>query len=447
MPNSGAAGYDHAMDARTAAPALVKRVRPGTWMVALWFAVTLYATAPHVLQQSGVPYPVGNRIGLLLASVLVLAAGRVSSRPLLSLTLLLLGTVSSVMAMAVRDVPLIQFLVVDVAVCYLAATKSRRTSLTAAGMALGVLLGYDALRALLHLAWGSSTTLAAALTSVIVWLVGDAIRQNHMHAEELRERFAAEAIATERLRIARELHDIVGHTISIVTLQAGAASRVFDTQPERARAALREVETAGRETLTGLHRMLGALRESQTSGTPAAAASSAVQTEPATRVFPRLSGTIPPGSGSRVPASSAVPAASAAPTVSTPTPTLTDLPRLAAATTAAGVHVDIRWHGEQRALPPEIELSAYRIVQEAVTNVVRHARTDACRVSVDHGIDSLSVEVIDSGCGLSSSADDCGYGLRGMHERVHLLRGDFSAGPRPEGGYRVAARLPLPTDA
>lgn len=413
-------------------------------MVVLWFAVTLYATAPHVLQESGVPYPTGNRLDLLLAAFLVLAAGRVSRRPLLSLTLLLLGTVSSVMAMAVRDIPLVQYLVVDVAVCYIAATKTRRTSLAAAGMALGVLLGYDALRALLHLEWGSSTTLAAVLTTAIVWLVGDAIQQNHLHAEELRERVAAEAITAERLRIARELHDIVGHTISIVTLQAGAASRVFDTQPERARTALREVEAAGRETLTGLHKMLGALREGQASSTAAAATAATTQTGPTARTLPGLARATSLGSASTVPASSAVPAAPAPPTV--PAPTLTDLPRLADATTAAGVRVDVRWHGERRTLPPEIELSAYRIIQEAVTNVVRHARTNACRVSIDHGIDSLCVEVVDSGCGLSFSTNRRGYGLLGMRERVNLLRGDFTAGPRSEGGYRVAARLPLPTE-
>jgi signal transduction histidine kinase len=396
------------MHVRSVAPQVLKRASPGAWMVMLWLAVTLYATAPHVLQASGVPYPTGNRISLALAVVLVLVAGRSSRRPLPSFTLLLLGTFSSVMAMAVRDIPLIQYLVVDVALCYIAATRPRRTSLAAGGMALGVLIGYAAFRALTHLEWGSSTTAAAALTTAIAWLVGDSIHQSRRHGEELQARAAAEAVTAERLRIARELHDMVAHTISIVTLQAGAASRVIDTQPVRARAALREVEVAGRETLTGLHLMLGALRDTATadSGRPAA-----------------------------------------------PMPGLADIERLAEATTAAGVRVDVRWLGERRALPPEIELSAYRIVQEAVTNVVRHAGVRACRVAIAQGPESLEVEVVDAGRGavpgqaapsLGAGARR-GYGVVGMRERVSLLRGEFIAGPRPEGGYRVAARLPLPT--
>ena len=130
---------------------------------------------------------------------------------------------------------------------------------------------------------------------------------------------------------------MVAHSMGIITLQAGAAARVIETQPQRARDALFEVENAGRETLAGLRRMLGPLR-------PADAGQD-----------------YQPGS----------------------MPGLADIDRLAAATTAAGVRVDVRWRGERRTLPPDFELAAYRIVQESVTNVVRHAGTRSCQVLID----------------------------------------------------------------
>ncbi len=105
------------------------------------------------------------------------------------------------------------------------------------------------------------------------------------------------------------------------------------------------------------------------------------------------------------------------------------------------------WQGERRSLPPEIDLSAFRIIQESVTNVVRHAATGHCRVSVEQQERELSIEVVDSGRGGRGQVAGAGYGLVGMRERVALLHGDFSAAPRPEGGFRVAARLPVPAGA
>jgi len=128
-----------------------------------------------------------------------------------------------------------------------------------------------------------------------------------------------------------------------------------------------------------------------------------------------------------------------------PMPGLANLDQLAVTTTAVGVRVDVRWHGQRRPLPPEIDLSAFRIVQEAVTNVVRHAGTDRCQVCVDYQDDELVIEVLDDGRGGTTTAG-AGYGLVGMRERVGLLHGEFSAGTRPEGGFRVTARLPLPEE-
>ncbi|MFI9785074.1 sensor histidine kinase [Kitasatospora sp. NPDC051984] len=379
----------------------LSRVAPGTWMVLLWFAVTAYTVFEQAHTRDGISVltlSTGNQIDEVIAVLAVLAAGRRRRRPLTALCLLLFGTIASVMAMAVADIPLLQYLVVDVAICYLAATQPTRTSVIAGALALGTLLGYSGLRALFSMDDYGSTTLTGALATAIAWLIGHAVHQSHTHAETLRAQATEQAITSERLRIARELHDMVAHNIGIVAMQAGAARRVFDTQPARARAALGEVETAGRETLAGLRRLLGALRDAETVD---------------------------------------------ADELSAPAPVLDDLARLAATTTAAGVRVDLHWSGARRPLPPEIELSAYRIVQEAVTNVVRHAKARACSVSIEFRPAEVAVSVVNPGPGPRHS-DGSGYGLVGMQERVTLLHGEFTAGPQPDGGFRVAARLPVP---
>jgi signal transduction histidine kinase len=206
----------------------------------------------------------------------------------------------------------------------------------------------------------------------------------------------------ERLRIARELHDIVAHSIGIIAIQAGAGRRVFDARPAEARDALAAIEATSRETLSGLRRMVTGLRLAEPGPGPGQA---------------RMD----------------------------PAPGLTGIERLAAMTLEAGVKIDVDWRGRQEPLPADIDLSAFRIIQEAVTNVVRHAGTDQCRVSIDQQDGYLSIEVTDSGRG--GSVAGTGYGIAGMRERAALLGGGFSAGPRPGGGFRVAARLPLPAPA
>lgn len=323
-------------------------------------------------------------------------------RPLWALALMLSGSIAATSALSVGAIPLLQFLAVDLTLYFIAASRTRRTGIVAISMALCTLAGYLAVRVLSGWAIGTTTELIVALTAVIAWLIGDSMHQSRVHAEQVRTQAAAQAVTAERLRIARELHDMVAHTIGIVALQAGAARRVIDTRPELAREALGEVENASRETLSGLRRMLGALRRAEPGQAP-----------------------------------------EATPLDPSPAPGLADIDRLAERTTAAGVHVEVRWRGERHTLPPEIGMSAYRIVQEAVTNVVRHAGTGSCRVTVDCRDEELAIEVVDSGNGPGRAAAT-GYGLLGMRERVGLLHGEFSAAPRPEGGFRVAARLPVP---
>ncbi len=384
-------------------------------MVLIWCAVTAYTLA--MSERPGVPrwewFLSGAHTDpprwpqLVAAFVMVVCAGLPRRGPLTALALLLGGTIVSAITLSVKDIPLLQFLAVDIALCFIAATRPRRTSVTAAVMALGVLFGYAVARVLLGMPIETSTVLIVALTTVIVWLIGNSIHQNHVHSEALRAQAAAQAVTAERLRIARELHDMVAHSIGIIAIQAGVGSRVIDTQPVEARNALRAIEVTSRETLSGLRRMLGALRRSGPGG---------LEGEPAPL---------------------------------DPAPGLADLERLTARTTDAGVRVEVEWRGERRPLPAEIDLSAFRIVQEAVTNVVRHAGVERCRVSIEQGDEELTIEVVDEGDGSSpgttGTGTGTGYGIAGMRERVGLLHGHFTAGPRPAGGFRVAARLPLPS--
>jgi signal transduction histidine kinase len=235
---------------------------------------------------------------------------------------------------------------------------------------------------------------------IIAWLIGNSIRQAQARSELVRTQAAAQSALAERLRIARELHDSVAHSVGIIAIQAGAGRRVFDTSPAEARDALAAIEATSRETLYGLRGMVTGLRRAE----------------------------LEPGAG-QAPLG--------------PAPGLADVNRLAAMTLDAGVKVDVDWRGIWEPLPADIDLSAFRIIQEAVTNVVRHAGTGQCRVVIDQRDGQLSIEVTDSGRG--GGAAGAGYGITGMRERAALLGGDFAAGPRPGGGFRVAARLPVPT--
>ncbi|MFC9595968.1 sensor histidine kinase [Streptomyces sp. NPDC056944] len=248
-----------------------------------------------------------------------------------------------------------------------------------------------------------STVVALALALLTAGLLGRSVRERRDHTAELRAATTAEAVAAERLRIARELHDVVAHSIGVIAIQAGVGRRVIETQPAEARNALAVIETTSRETLAGLRRTLGALRGAAADGRPA----------------PR-----------------------------DPAPGLADLERLAASTADAGVRVEVRHLGNpDGTLPPEVDLAAYRIVQESLTNVVRHAATPTCRVTVERRTDTLLVEIADDGRGAPGAEPGGGYGLVGMRERAALLGGSLSAGPRPGGGFHVTALLPLPEGA
>ncbi|WP_308315675.1 sensor histidine kinase [Streptomyces sp. ISL-100] len=291
----------------------------------------------------------------------------------------------------------------------LAATRAPRAGLAAAVVTLAVqetVLQLDLFRdggwarVLAPGYLGLTTCLALAV--LFAWLTGTSVRQRREYGEALRDQASAQAVTAERLRIARELHDMVAHSIGVIAIQAGAGSRVIGSAPEQARSSLQAIEATSRETLRGLRHMLDLLR----------------QTDP-----------------EREPSPEPAPFAG-----------LTNLDRLVSTTADAGVEVEVRRRGEQRPLPTAVDQSAFRIIQESVTNVVRHAATQHCRATIDYRPRELLVEVVDNGPGRTATANS-GYGIRGMRERVALLGGSFTAGPRPEGGFLVAARLPLPPAA
>jgi signal transduction histidine kinase len=241
------------------------------------------------------------------------------------------------------------------------------------------------------------------------WAVGRLVRQRDRRADELEERATrlerehAErreaAVAEERARIARELHDIVSHSISVVAVQTQAVRRRLHPEQEREADDLRAVETTARQAMVEMRRLFGVLRSN---GEP-----------------PSLS----------------------------PQPGLDQLHRLLAETRAAGLPVDLRVEGDPLPLSPGVDLAAYRIVQEALTNARKHAGPACAEVTLRFDDRKLELLIEDDGVQGSSAPDSGGHGLIGMRERVELYGGTFEARARPEGGFVVRATLPLRDEA
>lgn len=280
----------------------------------------------------------------------------------------------------------------------------RRTSLVAAGVLLA------GAWADLLLQPGKDYSLASELvfTGVVVvglpWAAGQALRRHRERVVELeqltselaqeREQRARLAVLSERHRIAREMHDVVAHSVSLMVVQAGAARRMLDSDVEDSREALLAVEGVGREALAELRRVLGLLR-----GT----------SEPL---------------GLR------------------PQPGTAQLGSLVAATRGAGLEVDLQVEGEPSPLHAGVDLAVYRMVQEALTNAVKHARATRASVRLVWSSDALDVEVLDDGPGPLVPVQG-GHGLAGMRERLAAYGGELEAGPRAGGGFAVLGRIPL----
>ena len=242
------------------------------------------------------------------------------------------------------------------------------------------------------------------VTIGVVWTVGfalggrvreaDLAKQLAARAEEEREEQARLAVADERARIARELHDVVGHSVSVMTVQAAAVRRLLEPDQEKELEALLVVEQTGREALAEMRRMVGVLRRPEEA--PALA----------------------------------------------PQPSLEHLDQLVAHTREAGLPVELRIEGTPAQLPAGVDLTAYRIVQEALTNAVKHAQADRAEVVVRYGNGTVELIVSDDGRG-NGDGGGSGHGLVGMRERVSVYGGELEAGPQAGGGFRLRATLPV----
>jgi signal transduction histidine kinase len=263
-------------------------------------------------------------------------------------------------------------------------------------------VGFTVLPPLLHQeSWSVGSALALAAWLLVIGTVAEILRTRrqrqaelaHVQAEEARRR-----ASEERLLIARELHDVLAHNISLINVQAGVALHLLDERPDQARPALTAIKDASKEALGELRSVLDVLRRSEDGATA-----------------PRA-----------------------------PTAGLRDLPGLVKRTRTAGLDVTLDVSGDARPVPAGVDLAAFRIVQEALTNVVRHARTSTARVRLEYGDDQLTVQVDDDGVNASvPPVIAAGRGIAGMRERVQALSGTFEAGPRPGRGFRVRARFPI----
>ncbi|MEV1018082.1 sensor histidine kinase [Micromonospora sp. NPDC049751] len=262
------------------------------------------------------------------------------------------------------------------------------------------------------------TALWYALVTGAVWLVALNVRTRRLYVLSLEERAATlerereaesrAAVAEERTRIARELHDVVAHSMAVMIVQADGARFMLDRDPEQARAAVKVVADTGRSALEEMRRLVGVLRDSGPAGADVVAA------DPEHR---RLA--------------------------------LAELPDLLARFRDAGLFVRDAVSGEPPALPPGLELTVYRVVQEALTNALKHAGVGATvDLRMTYSADAVEVRVVDDGRGrpVVSPAPPGGHGLLGMRERVAVYDGSLTAGPRPTGGWQVRVRLPLPSE-
>jgi signal transduction histidine kinase len=271
-----------------------------------------------------------------------------------------------------------------------------------------VLAGVSATASLNAFRTTADETTFTLLLGVCVWALAEAARNRISAAEESARR----VLSDERARIARELHDVVAHSVSVIVVQAAAAGDVFDDRPDQARAALSSIEGAGREALAELRRLVAAVRPGEGDGDG--------------------------GGGEDLP--------------SEPQPGLAQVSALAAQLRSAGLDVVVREDGEPFPLPAGVDLSAFRIVQEALTNTLRHAHATTAEVTLRYEPGVVELDVVDDGrptiprahgAGTGTEAGNGGLGLVGMHERATMLGGVLEAGPTAHGGFRVRARLPV----
>jgi signal transduction histidine kinase len=358
-------------------------------------ALALIVIAPvgfhELAEPAGVPHPVVLIVVLL--SVLPIAVRRLWPR-----TVLAVITLASAVVLALSPNPAPP-LAAAYAMYLIPARLPRREALGYLGGSL-VTLGVGLAMFAVTRHGGPDTggvraALAALAESALFvagsWVTGYIILQRRAYNRAL----SNQAEHDDRIRIARELHDVVAHSLSLIAVQAGVANWVVESQPAEAARALSSIEEISRGALREMRALLGVLR-----------------VEGDSDAGPDLA----PAHG------------------------LADLNELADRVTAAGITVTLDIRGTPAVIPPGLDLAAYRVIQEAATNVIKHSRAGNCRVTVTYETDALTVQITDDGRGTTESSG--GHGIKGMRERVAMYGGTFEAGPLPAGGFGVTARFP-----
>jgi signal transduction histidine kinase len=341
--------------------------------------------------------------------LVVFAFAPLAVRRRLPVTVLAVVTVAVALYQANPNPPSIILLGPLIAMYTVGAERDRKTTVIAAVAAATVLFVASQLGADTTNFWPNLVMIAASMA--VAATIGDATRsqraylaaveQRAAEAERTRDEEARRRVDEERLRIARELHDVVAHSLSIIAVQSGAAAHVLDSDPAQARRSLDAIRQTSKGALDELRAMLGVLRAEGDADAPLA-----------------------------------------------PVPGLSRIEDLAEPVRAAGYDVSVVTEGSLVDVPTLVDSSAYRVVQEALTNVVRHAGPCSVTVAVRREPGLLSVSVEDDGRGVTaapSAEQPGGHGLAGMRERVHALGGTFQAGPRSNGGFVVYAEIPLGT--
>ena len=391
-----------------------RRLPASAWVFDSALALVAAGLASALLVPMLVSVPVGRAVprGMLAlgCALVLLHTVPLAARRRFPGTVLALCVASALAFAALFMMPIFLGPAILVAVYSVAAYSDRRVSL--AGLAVAE-VGLVAVQ-LTPGRFERSTFLLFVGVVAVAWLLGHFVGDRQVYAaqleertaelEQAREELARRAVAEERLRLARELHDVVAHAMSVIAVQSGVGAHVADSRPEEVGKALAAIEATSRSALIELRRLLGVLRQD---GEPQASL--------------------------------------------TPAPGLANLEGLLAEVAKAGLAVRLRVEGAPVPLPAGLDLSAYRILQEALTNVVKHAGPAHAQVTIRYRDHEVAVQVIDDGRGVAAVAADgrrgrTGHGLIGMAERVAVFGGDLEVGPRPGGGFRVAARLPLAAD-
>jgi signal transduction histidine kinase len=441
------------------------------WALAAVCAFLVYGTmvrGPGIHDFPVSLVPTASWAAPLLALLVAVPVGLRRRDPMGAFLLALVGCV--LLISAGGEISRGAFLALALVLYTVAATRARTVAVVSLAAALVLLVVQGLI--LSAIGAGSGPATGVALILIIAWILGISAQQRRAYTARMREQVATAAVTEERLRIARELHDVVAHSMTVAAVQAGFGEYVFDSDPAQARAALGNIQHVTREALSDMQRLLGVLRQDGTG----------------------QNGTGQDGTGQDGPAAPGgrpgedQPAAPARQLQLAPAPGLADLGRLVSTTAGAGVRVALTRTGDRRDIPAAIDQSAFRIVQEGLTNVVKHSGASTCQVIVGYERDGLTVEITDPGSGQgprdevagaagqrgvpgrgvrglapgdaecspglaagaaareprAARADGTGHGILGMRERVSLCGGEFTAGPRPGHGFEVIAHFPLP---